>query len=790
MKYLFTTLLILISCHSYSKSVTFESNYNYFRSFEVDKDNFYIGLQNGLVIQNRQTGESKYYNSINSNLKGNFIKTIVEKDGAVYIPTNICLNKIKDGKIENIKIGDNDVRDLHFDNDGNIWTFNSKSLLKYDGKNTKEWKISDYVNFDFEIANITLYKHYVWFSFYKPSYGYKTYYSNQQDYVFRFGLLDLNTNEMTTFTPEERGFPEVSIRSQTISNDEVWIFTAADSLYTYDIDEKKWEKNKYNHLLEGKYFIKDTKCLTDKDQNVWFTVSKYKDDGKMIRIPAVYDYKTNKIKFMYEDIAEDKNLYIYNLADYGDEIIMSGDARFYFQEGDSLNIINFTEFTDYYLFYSGIKIFDGEYFTFCTDWYNSYQYDRILNVKKKEVIEYTQGKKNELPTFSIERFVRDNNVDIIDGGPSIFQRFGNYLKVGGEWKNENQIGVSLSVDNLQFARFADNSLVINAWALFSFKSDGIFQYKNVLEKDKPLNSLNKIQIVNDKIYFYGSYLREDNIYNSFLSIIDKQGNREYTYDPTNSCLTDFKLISSGFFSYYIDSVANSMEIDNDGNLWVLTSKSLFKINDASDCEYITYIPIVPTFTDSALIVSDLVYSKLTNNMYGRAGNTLYNLNSETIDTVTVTELGYGDIKYFGKCSDGNVYITFQSGGLYRVNSIRDFDKVEIIPGKESDLVINHVSLFQDTLYLSTGIGLFKIADPFTSVEINKNEESKLSIFPNPTTDYITINNAFPTDNIQILSLSGRIVKVIKNEDKIDVSDLSAGVYIIKIGDKVEKFVKH
>ncbi len=791
MRFLLTTLIIITSCFSIASSQNFSSNYNYFRSFAVDDENFYIGLQNGLVIQNRETSESTYLNSLNSNLKSNFIKTMVSRDGVLYIPTPVGLNILKDGKLENIKIGDNDVRDLSFDDEGNIWTFNSKSLLKYDGKTTKEWKIEEYVDFDFEIARINLYKNYVWFSFFKPTYGYKTYYSNRQDNVLRFGLFNLETNEMTTFTDEERGFNfDQSVPSQAISNNEVWLFVGVDSSYIYNIDENKWRANNYRDLLPKKYSLKYSKFMTDKEENVWFTARYNGPDNKLIQIPAVYDYKTKSIKLMYEDIAEEKNLYIYDLDKNDDEIIMSGDGRFYFQEGDSLNIVKFTDFTDYYLFYPGITKYGDEYYTICTDWYDSYQYDRIINIKKREVIEYTQSKKNELPAFSIERFVRDHNVEIIDGGPSIFQSFPNYLKVDNEWKSEDQLGLKQTVDNLQYARFADESLVTNAGDLVTFENDGIFKYSNILEEEKAVNMINKFQVFDEKIYAFGSYFLKENIYNSFVSVLDKQGNRAHIYDPTNSCLTDFKYIKSGFFSYYIDSVAQSMEIDRDGNLWILTQKSIFRINESSDCEYINYIPQVPSITDSVLMVYELIYSKVTNTMFGRAGNTLFNLNSDKIDTVTVTELGYGSIKYMGKCSDGFVYITFQNGGLYRVNSIRDFEPIEIISGKETDLVINHVSLFQDTLYLSTGIGLIKITNPLSTVENDETSNNSISVFPNPTADYITLENIAPNSTIQILSLSGSMVKEVIAESRIDVRDLSAGVYMIKVGSKVQKFVKY
>ena len=83
-----------------------------------------------------------------------------------------------------------------------------------------------------------------------------------------------------------------------------------------------------------------------------------------------------------------------------------------------------------------------------------------------------------------------------------------------------------------------------------------------------------------------------------------------------------------------------------------------------------------------------------------------------------------------------------------------------------------------------------------------NDTHKLIIFPNPTSDFITITLSnkglqpfATTDKVQIFDILGIEIKDLtpalsKGEGvRIDVSKLPAGVYFIRIGDKVEKFVK-
>ena len=80
-----------------------------------------------------------------------------------------------------------------------------------------------------------------------------------------------------------------------------------------------------------------------------------------------------------------------------------------------------------------------------------------------------------------------------------------------------------------------------------------------------------------------------------------------------------------------------------------------------------------------------------------------------------------------------------------------------------------------------------------STEDYLNSES-ITIFPNPTNDFLMINGIENPVNISIYNLLGAKVIAKSNTDKIDVSELSKGVYIINISDGVsqtnKKFVKN
>ena len=69
-----------------------------------------------------------------------------------------------------------------------------------------------------------------------------------------------------------------------------------------------------------------------------------------------------------------------------------------------------------------------------------------------------------------------------------------------------------------------------------------------------------------------------------------------------------------------------------------------------------------------------------------------------------------------------------------------------------------------------------VSDQTLAVE----NEISLNIYPNPTMDFIKINNEEPV-NVKIINLNGKVVKSknLKN-GKIDISDLASGIYLLEV----------
>jgi len=99
-------------------------------------------------------------------------------------------------------------------------------------------------------------------------------------------------------------------------------------------------------------------------------------------------------------------------------------------------------------------------------------------------------------------------------------------------------------------------------------------------------------------------------------------------------------------------------------------------------------------------------------------------------------------------------------------------------------------VFEDdgmTYFLNGHIGLCE--KQFQS--LNESEFGKISIYPNPSSQNIVIESALNWEELEIANIDGQILKRhhISEGKSIDISDLKAGIYILKSGHQTAKFIK-
>ncbi|PKL84434.1 MAG: hypothetical protein CVV22_13015, partial [Ignavibacteriae bacterium HGW-Ignavibacteriae-1] len=130
------------------------------------------------------------------------------------------------------------------------------------------------------------------------------------------------------------------------------------------------------------------------------------------------------------------------------------------------------------------------------------------------------------------------------------------------------------------------------------------------------------------------------------------------------------------------------------------------------------------------------------------------------------------------------------------------EKLELMPNSLIQQSYMDLSSDGKLLVLVSGNGTFYMFDIYGAVSVNEraDEGNQISIFPNPTHDYINISSTdmFGTNesmDAQICNILGEtlmnlsMLTIAENGSKIDVSHLSSGVYYLRIGKSTKTFVK-
>jgi hypothetical protein len=148
---------------------------------------------------------------------------------------------------------------------------------------------------------------------------------------------------------------------------------------------------------------------------------------------------------------------------------------------------------------------------------------------------------------------------------------------------------------------------------------------------------------------------------------------------------------------------------------------------------------------------------------------------------------------FDKSPDYITPMNFDSLGNYLVIGWRSSDK-----GKSWDSIksgLNHtrynlLSVSPSGYYFMSAEngGLYRSHDRFVSVEETPKPSDGIIINPNPATDFIEVRNP-NYEIVTILNILGETIFTTSEISKIDVSTYPRGIYLVRIGDKVSKFVK-
>jgi hypothetical protein len=135
--------------------------------------------------------------------------------------------------------------------------------------------------------------------------------------------------------------------------------------------------------------------------------------------------------------------------------------------------------------------------------------------------------------------------------------------------------------------------------------------------------------------------------------------------------------------------------------------------------------------------------------------------------------------------NANIMCAYARVGNGKVAAIGDSSPTDDGTGDVNDVLYNGYTLDasgnHQRLLMNITIWLARGGSAITNIK--ENALSNISIYPNPTSDNLTIDHNFTNCAAQILDISGRLIKsVLLNEmtGSIDLKDVSAGLYFLNL----------
>jgi hypothetical protein len=189
-------------------------------------------------------------------------------------------------------------------------------------------------------------------------------------------------------------------------------------------------------------------------------------------------------------------------------------------------------------------------------------------------------------------------------------------------------------------------------------------------------------------------------------------------------------------------------------------------------------------TNGICIYNNSLYA--TNNAIGELVK--YNLNSSTPSR----EIIFNNFEGRGLTVRNNkIYSTGDSPTkIFEIDPINEIFTEIAQPNIPTgwDIITNSNSIFVSNL---EGGEVLKF--DFANLSVENFTNKSLNLYPNPTSDFIEFSEIFQNSEIVIYDLNGRIIKKakLKNTNKLNISDLQNGIYIIqKDRKRIGKIIKN
>ncbi len=249
---------------------------------------------------------------------------------------------------------------------------------------------------------------------------------------------------------------------------------------------------------------------------------------------------------------------------------------------------------------------------------------------------------------------------------------------------------------------------------------------------------------NNKLYLSG-WNRKNEIglpLGSFIAKVD--------YDNPDNC--QFKILSP---NDYLDTVFVQTNIE-DGNYFITHTRDVFMQIDKNNSFYL----VANTMDKTHPVTADAKQKSFSDSL----DMIIYKLDKD---------FSVKYCSYYGSQGYDDIW-NFQLGNINNT--------------------IYMLAKSQDTSYLenvvthNTNYGLYITSYSWEELSVNETN-STLSIFPNPATDFINIDEGLIAGEIEIYNSMGILIDKLKAESRINISNYPSGVYTIRSNNRTQRFVK-
>lgn len=237
----------------------------------------------------------------------------------------------------------------------------------------------------------------------------------------------------------------------------------------------------------------------------------------------------------------------------------------------------------------------------------------------------------------------------------------------------------------------------------------------------------------------------------------------------NSSAMDFAKIDNQLY-FSADNGSNGFELwKSDG-----TTNGTIMVKDIS----IGTSSSFPKFFTK--VGSDIYFVVFTNQIWktdGTEAGTVFIKDISTVASYGINNL----VAYNGKL----YFILFTVGTESElwVCDGTDAGTVRLLTG---DKRAKNLYLYNNELYMSVslspsvGAEVYAYMDPALAHSTFEATQNSISIYPNPAKEYFEISNDVEVNSVEVYSIQGQLLKTYASQSYYDVSELTSGMYLIKI----------